>query len=74
MYRFLKNDFHMKSGMKFLIESFYRSVLDDTTLPISYREIILTSRIMDRIFSQLKAQKNLRINFPLESNSFNSFS
>ncbi len=50
---FLKNDFHMKSGMKFLIESFYRSILEDTPLPISYREIILTSRIMDSIFKQI---------------------
>jgi predicted dehydrogenase len=58
IYRFLKSDFHMKSGMKFLIESFYRSVLDDTPLPISYREIILTSRIMDLIFLQLQTQKS----------------
>ena len=50
---FLKNDFHMKSGMKFLIESFYRSIADDAPLPIPYREIILTSRIMDGIFEQI---------------------
>jgi predicted dehydrogenase len=59
IYRFLKNDFHMKSGMKFLIESFYRSILDDDPLPIPYREILLTSRIMDLIFLQLKTQKAL---------------
>ena len=51
---FARNDFHMKSGMKFLIESFYRSILDGTPPPIPYREIILTSRIMDRIFSQIR--------------------
>jgi predicted dehydrogenase len=50
---FLANDFHPKAGMKFLIESFYRSVLDNAPLPISYREIILTSRIMDKIFRSL---------------------
>jgi len=53
---FLKNDFHMKSGMKCLIESFYRSVVDDTPPPIPYREILLTARIMDAIFAQLNTQ------------------
>jgi hypothetical protein len=43
----------MKSGMKFLIESFYRSIIDDKEPPIPYREIILTSRIMDAIFEQI---------------------
>jgi predicted dehydrogenase len=52
--RFLRRDFHMKSGMKFLIESFYRSIADGTPVPISYREIILTAHIMDQIFSQIR--------------------
>jgi len=51
---FLKKDFHMKSGMKFLIESFYHSILENTPLPISYKEILLTSAIMDAIFTQVK--------------------
>jgi len=51
----LARDFHMDSGMKFLIESFYRSIREDTPLPIPYREILLTSRIMDTIFRQLQA-------------------
>ncbi|UOA10192.1 Gfo/Idh/MocA family protein [Methylobacter sp. S3L5C] len=51
---FLRRDFHMKGGMKYLIESFYKSITDDTSLPISYKEILLTSRIMDEIFAQLK--------------------
>lgn len=55
---FLRRDFHMKSGMKFLIETFYRSVVDNTPLPIPYREIILTSKIMDDIFTQLNFQKS----------------
>jgi len=53
--RFLRRDFHMKSGMKFLMESFYRSIVADEPVPIPYREIILTAHIMDQIFSQLKA-------------------
>jgi hypothetical protein len=53
---FLRNDFHMKSGMKYLIESFYQSIVDDTPVPIPYREILLTAGIMERIFVQLDAQ------------------
>lgn len=53
---FLKNDFHMKSGMKRLIETFYQSIRDDQPVPIPYREIILTSRLMDRIFAQIHAE------------------
>jgi predicted dehydrogenase len=53
--KFLRNDFHMKSGMKYLIESFYHSIIHDGPPPIPYREIRLTSRIMDAIFDQLNA-------------------
>jgi ABC-type histidine transport system ATPase subunit len=50
---FLTNDFHMKSGMKSLIDSFYRSITDGTPPPVPYREILLTARIMDAIFDQI---------------------
>jgi hypothetical protein len=53
---FLRNDFHMKSGMKCLIESFYRSILDEGPVPIPYSEILLTAKIMDEIFAQLELQ------------------
>jgi hypothetical protein len=53
---FLARDFHMKSGMKYLIESFYGSIIQGTPVPIPYREILLTARIMDDIFDQLHAQ------------------
>ena len=56
---FLWNDFHMKGGMKKLIESFYRSIVDRTPGPIPYREILLTAQIMDAIFSQLPQQWEL---------------
>jgi predicted dehydrogenase len=52
--RFLANDFHMKSGMKYLIESFYRSITEGAPLPITYREILLTARIMDDIVNQVR--------------------
>lgn len=63
MKSFLKKDFHMKSGMKYLIESFYRSIADGTPPPIPYGEIILTSKIMDSIFSQINRQKAQSVNF-----------
>ena len=51
---FLKRDFHMDSGMQCLIESFYRSIREGSPVPISYREIVLTARIMDAIFDQVR--------------------
>ena len=56
---FIKRDFHMKAGMKHLIEAFYRSITEDKPLPVSYREIVLTCRIMDSIFDQLDQKTNL---------------
>jgi predicted dehydrogenase len=50
---FLANDFHMDAGKKHLIEALYRSIIDDAPVPIPYREILLTARIMDAIFQQL---------------------
>jgi len=52
---FLARDFHMDSGMKCLIESFYRSIRQSTPVPIPYREILLTAKIMDAIFDQVRA-------------------
>jgi predicted dehydrogenase len=56
--KFLARDFHMKSGMKYLIEAFYRSIVEDTAVPIPYREILLTAKIMDAIFVQLAAKQS----------------
>ena len=54
--KFLRSDFHLPfdAGMKRLIEGFYRSITDNEPVPLSYREILLTSRIMDDIFAQIK--------------------
>jgi predicted dehydrogenase len=51
--RFLSAKFHDDSGLTNLIGAFYDAVREQRPLPISYREIILTSRIMDSIFQQL---------------------
>jgi predicted dehydrogenase len=55
--KFLARDFHMKSGMQYLIESFHRSIVEGTPVPVPYREILLTARIMDAIFAQLDGQQ-----------------
>lgn len=57
--KFLKKDFHLPNdaALKTLIESFYRSVVKNEPLPLSYREIILTSKIMDAIFAQIKKKE-----------------
>lgn len=52
---FLARDFHTMSGMRHLIEAFYRSIIDGTAVPIPYREILRTARIMDAIFNQLRS-------------------
>jgi hypothetical protein len=67
---FLRNDFHMKSGMKYLIESFYHSILDGAPVPIPYCEILLTAKIMDEIFAQLDLQQQARtVNLTLSEKS-----
>jgi predicted dehydrogenase len=50
---FVANDFHMESGKHALIAAFYRSIRERTPPPIPYREILLTSRLMDAIFEQV---------------------
>ena len=50
---FLGNDFHMEAGKKNLIAAFYRSIVEGTQVPIPYREILLTARVMDSIFEQV---------------------
>ena len=55
---FLARDFHMESGMKYLIDAFYRSILEDGPVPIPYRQILLTAKIMDAIFVQLRAKQS----------------
>jgi len=72
MRKFLKSDFQAGYGMGVLMKSFYRSITQGTQLPIPYKEILRTSRIMDDIFSQLgSAPSDTRIvereTAPLES-------
>jgi hypothetical protein len=63
---FLASDFHTMSGMKYLIEAFYRSITDGTPVPIPYREILLTARIMDAIFEQL-GRRQSEVHFEVQA-------
>ena len=51
--QFLRRDFHMDYSMKVLIETFYKAIQGNGPLPISYREILVTARIMDKIFESV---------------------
>lgn len=46
---------YQDSGMTELIRRFYESIYLKSPPPIPYREILLTARIMDRIFAQIYA-------------------
>jgi predicted dehydrogenase len=50
---FLRRRLYQDFGMKELIERFYNSIRKGNPLPIPYREILLTARIMDEIFAQV---------------------
>lgn len=52
---FWAHEFHAKAGLRTLIGRFYEAVRTGGPPPIPYREISLTSRIMDEIFAQLAA-------------------
>ncbi|MEO6024286.1 MAG: Gfo/Idh/MocA family oxidoreductase [Burkholderiales bacterium] len=56
--RFLHKDFHTEYGIHFLLKSFYQSLTENTPLPISYRDILLTAKIMDDIFSQIGGKES----------------
>jgi len=50
---FLRSEFHMEAGKKNLMSAFYRSIVQGAPVPIPYREILLTARLMESIFEQV---------------------
>jgi hypothetical protein len=54
---FLRRRLYQDFGMKELIERYYNSIRLGDPLPIPYREILLTARIMDEIFAQIYPER-----------------
>jgi predicted dehydrogenase len=50
---FLRRRLYQDFGMKELIERFYDSIRLGNPIPIPYRDIVLTAKIMDEIFAQI---------------------
>ena len=50
---FMRRRLYQDFGMKELVERFYNSIRMNGPVPIPYREILLTARIMDEIFAQI---------------------
>lgn len=55
--RFLKSDYHYFAGMNNLIRQFYESIIFDRPLPISTKDMLRISWIMDDIFNQIREAK-----------------
>jgi predicted dehydrogenase len=55
--RFAASDFHYFAGLERLISLFYRSVEEESPVPISHRDILRVSLLMDRIFQQLEQRR-----------------
>jgi predicted dehydrogenase len=58
--RFLRRDFHMKSGLKTLIEAFYSSIVQSTPGPVSRRQVLVTSRIVESAIRQVYGDRVFR--------------
>jgi predicted dehydrogenase len=53
IWKFMRNQFHVDTGRRRLMSQFYQAVEGTGPLPMSYREILCTARIMDDIFKQV---------------------
>lgn len=53
--KFARSEFHFFSGLHYLIRAYYESILDDAPPPISARDIVRVSAMLDEIFRQLRA-------------------
>ncbi len=55
--RFARSDFHFFAGLNHLFDRYYRSILDNLPPPISHRDILRISAMLDDIFGQLDVQR-----------------
>lgn len=61
---FLRRRLYQDAGMKELIERFYHSIRTGSPPPLAYREILLTARIMDKIFAQIYPHETQNLSQP----------
>ena len=54
--QFLRSEFDFFTGLRRLLERFYASITEDAPLPISYRDMLRVSAMMDDIFRQVPQQ------------------
>ena len=54
LWRFVKSEIHYFAGMRNLFEAFYESILNENPPPISYREMLRVTRMMDEIFTMCR--------------------
>ncbi len=53
--RFWRHEYHFFQGMRVLLDGFYRSIQEDTPLPLPYEEILWSVQTIDRIVAQIPA-------------------
>jgi len=51
--QFLRSEFDYFTGLRHLLGRFYASITEDAPLPISYRDMLRVSAMMDEIFRQV---------------------
>lgn len=56
--KFMRKDFHMGHSRRFLTQAFYKSISENSAVPLSYKSILVTAKIMDIIFDQLDAKNH----------------
>ncbi len=66
LWRFLKSEIHYFSGMRKLMEEFYRSIQSNGAMPITHAEMLRVTRIMDEIFADCRARETADIEPILE--------
>jgi hypothetical protein len=54
--RFMKYDFQFFAGLNRLISLYYDSIINDSEVPIPYRDILRISGMMDEIFRQISPE------------------
>jgi predicted dehydrogenase len=57
--RFARSEYHFFSGLNHLISRYYDSILNGTPLPISHRDMLRVSAMMDEIFAQIRQARAL---------------